>query len=449
MLANIEQNLSPKEIRTLAYLWKILCNKTRYFSPKTLKEYKELFSVNTFPNKIKADGIELYFTNELNATLRQFVDTIYNYSIFKKHFHYNTIYKSILTELETTINKGYTGQDIKLHLTAISSSLTQSLASRNFYFILNGLKLKEGSPLMLGDAMIFNFEESILTEIIKNRIPDSVNDDFDTLISEFVRKNFFGEVCMRISSFGDTQQAKQVAQLKARLVLNYFRFLSCIFWHEVIHENSIKITMKSETFGQNELFFYQSEPKGSVTLSSGIGRRNPQDIEIDNNLIEECKRDIFFEDFFKFAFKEDKTQMEDIITTAIYWIGEAQADFDREASFLKYWIAIESIFSSGKEEVTKNLCKGVATVLAYTSYGFTEPNCIIKTYSKASKLYKLRSKIVHRGSYQEIIAADLVEICKLSWQTVLGLFELRSKNYTKIAEVQKEINRLFDNHVTR
>lgn len=137
-----------------------------------------------------------------------------------------------------------------------------------------------------------------MTKIIKKIIPTSVDDDFDKDISGFVKENFFGETCIKISSFGDCEKAEQTARSKARLVLNYFRFLFCVVGYEWVHENSIKISMKSETFGHGELFFYQSEPKGSVTLSSGTGRKNPQDFELDKLFLKKCKKDIYFNEFF-------------------------------------------------------------------------------------------------------------------------------------------------------
>lgn len=422
----------------------MLCNKKRYFLPKTIEDYKDLF----YTTKIKIDDIEHYFTNELNKNFRKFINTIYYNSKIAEHFCFDTIYKTVLSELEKTINSRETKNTLEFHLTAISHLLNEELAKRVFYFLLNGLKLKSSEHLILDDVAIFNFEESHLPNIIENRIPDSEDDDFEKHISEFVKKNFFGETCIRVPCFGDCEKAEQIARSKARLVLNYFRFLFCVVHYERVHENSIKISMQSETFGQGESFFYQSEPKGSICLSSGIGRRNRQDFELDEQFLKECKEDIFFNDFFGFAFKKEKTEVERIITTAIYWIGEAQADFDKESSFLKYWIALESIFTSKKEGITEALCKGVSIILAFSSYRFIKIHTIDETYKRVSKLYELRGNIVHRGSYQEIKETELIEMCKLSWQTVLCFFDLRSMNYTHITQVEEQTNRLFKKSVT-
>lgn len=417
----------------------MLCNKKHYFSPNTIEDDKNSFNTT----KIKFDGVEQYFKDCLSQKFRKLIDIIYDDSIVAEYFCYDTIYKSVLSLLEEAINS----ENIGLSLTLISCSLNKKLAKREFYFILNGLKLKNINELVLTDVSIFNFGETHLAKIIENQNTTSKNNDCDKQISECIKKNFLGETCIKISCFGDSKMAEQRARLNARLVLNYFRFLFCVVWYERIHENSIKISMKSEVFRQGEVFFYQSEPKGIVTYSSGTGRRNLQDFELDEHFIKECKEDIFLNEFIGFAFKKDKTKIENIITTAIYWIGEAQADFDKESSFLKYWIALESIITPKKEnqQITQALCKGIATILAFIPYRFIEIHNIDETYKRVSTLYALRGNIVHRGNYQEIKETELIEMCKLSWQTVLSLFYVRSINYTQIAQVQEETNRLYRN----
>lgn len=443
MLVNLNRDLEKKEIRTLNCLWKMLCNKKRYFLPKTIDEYKDLFNANNFPTKIKIDNIDYYFTGKHYKEFRDFIDKIFYHSTTNKYFCYNTIYKTVLHELEKHINinsKNITDD----YLIDISNSLNNKLNKREFYFIISGLKLKEIDCLLLNDMFIFNFEEQHLNIIMRNSVISSKDDDFNKHTHEFVKKNFFSEICIKIPCLGDCETAEKTARYKAKLVLNYFRFLFCILHYERVHENLIQISIKSEVFHQEELFFYQSEPDGNVSFSRGKGRSSLQDFEIDKQFLRECKENIYFNDFFDFAFKNDKTEIEKIITTAIYWIGEAQADFDKESSFLKYWIAIESIFTSKKNEITENLCKGISVILAFTPYGFIEPNNIREIHNRVSKLYDLRGKIVHQGSYQEIKDTDLVEMCKLSWQLTLSFFHLRSINYKTIAEVEEQTNRLFE-----
>lgn len=437
MIVDLKQSLPSKELRVIKRLWEELCNKQKYFLPTTIEDLKDLP-----PAEIKINGVTYFFTDKLNQNFRRIIDTIYAHSTISEYFCYETIYLSLLSELERTISNN-DKNTINTHLTTISSSLNEKLATREFYFLLTGLKFKGINHLTLSDILIFNFEASDLAQIIENRIPTSEDDDFDKNISEFVTTNFLGETCIKVSCFGDCKKSEQIARSKARLILNYFRFLFCIVADERVHENLVKISIKSEAFLHNELFFYQSKPEGNLAYSTGKGRRNLQDFELDEKFLNKCKENVFFNDFFDFAFKKDKTELENSITTAIYWIGEAQADFDSESSFLKYWISLESIFTSKDEKITETLCKGVSTILAHSPYRFIGIDKVTEIYSKVNKLYKLRCKIVHRGNYEKVKEIELIEMCKLSWQTVLSLFCLRNINYTCIGQVEEQINRLF------
>ena len=186
MIVILEQSLEEKEIRKLNCLWGVLCKKKQYFLPKTIKDLEEA-ALNT---EIKIDGIKHFFTDELKKNFRNFIDTIFYHSTITEYFCYNTIYQSVLSELEKTVNSDNTKNTMEFHLAEISNSLNEKLAKREFYFLLSGLKLKGSDHLMLDDMQIFDFKESHLTKIIKNRIPTSVDDDFDKDISDFVKENF-------------------------------------------------------------------------------------------------------------------------------------------------------------------------------------------------------------------------------------------------------------------
>lgn len=112
---------------------------------------------------------------------------------------------------------------------------------------------------------------------------------------------------------------------------------------------------------------------------------------------------------------------------------------------MKYWVALENIFTSKKDEkITETLCKGISVVLAFGNYRFIEANTIQETYRRVSNLYKLRSKIVHRGCYQEISNLELIDMCKLSWQITLSFFDFRSMGYTDVSQIEEQSNRLYE-----
>ena len=82
-------------------------------------------------------------------------------------------------------------------------------------------------------------------------------------------------------------------------------------------------------------------------------------------------------------------------------------------------------------------------MLAFGGYRFIEVNTIQETYRRLSNLYKLRSKIVHRGCFQEISNLELIDMCKLSWQITLNFFYFRSVGYTAVLQIVEQSNPLY------
>ena len=153
-----------------------------------------------------------------------------------------------------------------------------------------------------------------------------------------------------------------------------------------------------------------------------------------------------FIEFITIINASSQTQIEECILTAIYWIGEAQNESDLDVSFLKYWTALECIFSE-KEDTTKSLAKGVATINAFSGYGFIKIEDAKKIYKDVRNLYDKRSDIIHRGmnylTNQVIDEADVSKICKYTAWSILSLFYLRSIGYTNMDEVGNLTNRLY------
>lgn len=83
------------------------------FLPKTIEDLE----LNA---EITIDGVRHFFTDELKENFRKFINTIFYHSTIAEYFCYDTIYQSVLSELERTINNGNTKNTIEFHLTAIS-----------------------------------------------------------------------------------------------------------------------------------------------------------------------------------------------------------------------------------------------------------------------------------------------------------------------------------------
>ena len=95
-------------------------------------------------------------------------------------------------------------------------------------------------------------------------------------------------------------------------------------------------------------------------------------------------------------------------------MGEAQDEFDLTSAFIKFWIALESLYSQPNGPITQTLARGISITLAFGGYRLINPNDVDNIHKNLKKLYDKRSKIVHVGNYENILPQELSEICKYS-----------------------------------
>jgi sulfur transfer complex TusBCD TusB component (DsrH family) len=434
-----------KSEKQLAYSFKILVNPKNYFVPRTIEEYKK---VDYFWSpRIKINSHEWFFSEKSKNELKQFVSCIYSIDDIQNTVIYNTVYQSTIREIEIEIISKLESKplrDFQEVLSAIFVRISEEIKRFDFFFPLEGLDLESIKEVDFGDVKIIQFDEELRSYIYSHREQVDKNEYLDEHILRFIDKNLLKQVVIKCSTFGDFEKAQELARFRAREVINYFRYLICVLGHERIYENLIKIDILSQAYIQGEDFLARNTNNGSIIIVSGAGRKNLEKFPINEERLRELKEKAFFDDIVGILNSKERTELEGCIITAIYWTGEAQNEFDWDVAFLKYWTALESIFSYKKEEITHSLAKGVSVLLAFGAYRFIEINDVKQVYKKISKLYKLRSKIIHRGLRENISELELSEICKYTSWVILSLLDLRTKGYTKLEEIDGQTTRLYD-----
>ncbi len=436
----LEQNLEKKEINTLRFIWKPLNNKRRYIQPQSIKELKEK-GVERNPHLTIA-GRSLFLDNELLKLLHQSVEIISNSKILKNLFTYHSVYKAFFSVLEKSVGDKITGDFSPVILREISKELNGLLDKREYTFALRGVKFVSIKELCMGEVELAEFDEVLLQKALDYEKQSTDDPEVIGMLEDFLRKAFLGKIVVTASGYGDSDRSRNEARTKARLAVNYLRFLSCILLHDRVHENLLKISFEDETYLGGEQLFFKSSKKDLITMSSGVGRRNLQDFPLSEERIQEICSNIFYNDFCAFAFSNQKTQVESTIIVATHWIGEAQHDYDPESSFLKFWTSLESIFTTSHSDITKNLAEGVSALLVFSGYRFAPLSDLQTIYKDVSSLYALRSKIVHRGNLDQLTHQNINKMAMYAAYTILALLDLRSRGYTSMAEIQSHTERL-------
>lgn len=144
----------------------------------------------------------------------------------------------------------------------------------------------------------------------------------------------------------------------------------------------------------------------------------------------------------KVLFKDDRSDLEEAICNSIFWISESIKSKNNTTAFVKSWSAIESFFSTSKEEITENNAIGIATLLTYGGYQFCKAEEYETIKKKARKYYDLRSKAIHRGKYTDITDNERFDLISIASWIILSILGLHSQGYKKLSEVKTLIGRL-------
>jgi hypothetical protein len=278
------------------------------------------------------------------------------------------------------------------------------------------------------------------------KVFDSPNPEALKHTQDFFNKNFLNRLCIKSTFYGDSNIAEKEAYRQARELINYFRYTICLLSCDKISIPRIRINLLSESYGNFEKTLIRRYKDEAIVLISGRGHKSLENFCIDKDRLEDLSLNGFLEDFSIIINSSCQTQLDGCILTAIYWIGEAQNEVDLDVSFLKYWTALECIFT-GSEQPTHALAKGVATLNAFSGYELIKLEDAKEVYKGMTKLYDKRSDIIHRGmnylANQVIDNADITKVNKYTACSIHSLFYLRSIGYTSMDEVSKQINRLY------
>lgn len=437
--------LDQKSIRKLGYLWNKLVNPNNFLIPETIDDHIQLGGF--FAPKIKIDSTECYFNEKSKNDLEGLVNTLYEIETIRSIVSYDTVYKTAISFIESAVHK-LLKHSIKPNsekdIQNIILMLIRKKLSYQLLRIVEGVELKGIESLVLGNIEIFVFSEKHEIEMQSYRENNNLNSFFDVTVIPFIKEHLLNRVCIKITAVGDDTKSEEIATKQINQAINILRFMICIVANGKFLNNAIKISLLAESYNASENTIKVNLTNKELSLNYGKSRSPLQKFLIDPRLVDELRERCFFNDWITVLSKNNKTELEEAILTAIYWIGEAQNDFDYESAFIKYWIALETLFTISKENITESLSKGIAVLLAFGGYRFIETSEVETMLKTVERLYDKRSKVVHRGIYEAVSPMELAEVCKYAVWSILTCFGLMSSGYETLEQTKNETNRLYD-----
>ncbi|MBD2456310.1 hypothetical protein H6G80_19810 [Nostoc sp. FACHB-87] len=445
--------LSKGDLKAATQNWNTLVNNKNknknYCLPTSIEEYNNF---DKFAPRLQINFRDWILLENAITAFNEVFNRIYEAPGLKGVVSYETVYTALKKELEVEISNrdkdSKSKREFVVALESIQNYIDDKISYFDFFFAVEGLELEDLDKISCNKVEIFAFNQELCDQMITAYFGeiDSQKPEVLSHTQDFFNKNFLNRLCMKSTAYGDYDTANKKAYRQARELINYFRYILCLFIHDRVSEQMIKINLSFEAYGNSEKTLIIRNKDNAIFLVSGRGRKPIQTFSINKNRLDDLSFNGFLDDFSTIINASSQTQLEGCILTAIYWIGEAQNEADLDVSFLKYWTALECMFT-GTEQPTHALAKGVATLNAFSGYEFIRIEDAKEVYKNMTKLYDKRSDIIHRGmnylANQVINEADISKICKYTAWSILSLFHLRSIGYTSMQEVSDQINRLY------
>lgn len=435
-----------KKQRRIEFLWNKLVKFENFLIPKTIEDLKEFGFMTP---SIKINKAEYFFKKEVISLLNELTDEIYDTEEIKNHVSYNTVYRNIKTQIQDVLLSELNG--ISKRFSDIYPLILERILSerKNYEFFWNvkGVSLVDLSSVSFGNAFLFKFNADD-TKYVESFVIDN-QDHFQETIKSFLEQNFINKTCIKCQCNGDLEFSKNRALNDAQRIINILRFMFCYLYPEYVYHNKIKINLIPETMvGRDESMSINLDDK-SITLHWDSRKSTYQDYPISQDLINGFKQYYFWDSLISIFGKNQKTELEEAIANAIYWIGEAQNEWTPQVAFIKFWTAIEALTYTlpEKDKVTDAVLTGTSTLLVNGGYHFIAVDEYWHLRRNLNKLYEKRSLIIHRGLLEKISHQNITDICKYSTWMVLGVLGLRSIGYSTFEQIRAQAERLHKIHM--
>jgi hypothetical protein len=442
------------DLKGAHYIWNRLVNKKHRYkifviAPNTIDKLKEV----AFAPRIRVSIDDWFLTKDGTESLELVCESLIKQPKIAMNISWNTIWSAALKVLEEDLEMLESGTIIRIDaeksLLKIEEKIYDMIDTFEIYIMISGLRLNgiNQVPLGINRIGILSAEEQgkMVDEDISSKThPVTEKQKVDWL--SWIQEEFSGKLYLATRVIGDNESSKMKAYKKSRRLINYFRFVLCVLFHTRISENRLKIRISSQIYSNMEHGLCIGKNKYGLSTFFGGGRRNIDCFEVTEEILLNLDENAYMNEYATIVDKEEPSELEGSILTAIYWIGEAQDEYDLDVAFIKYFLALEALFT-GTDKPTHSLASRVASINTFGGYEIISQSSIDDEYKNIKKLYKKRSKIIHHGmnvTENGIVSAkDITYICRLSAFSILSIFYMRSSGYNSMAKVRGKIDSLY------
>jgi len=400
-----------KLLRTIKHHLPLLFNSNNYIIPQNIDELK---AVDTFSPHLVINNLWYYPKDKTKNALLEIAEGMYQLTEVNNISSFDTVYQSIISTIENLIVSGNECDENEFARVTLSL-ITESIQERISYQELAGIELVDINRIDLGVCEILSHKE-FKNEI--GRYKEQNNGYYET-ITEFIRNNFDDLPVIKASGSGDEEIEEKAHLSKYQKAISLLRYIACLLYELGFYKENISIDLKIRKHpGDGYAVYLDQETK---ILGMRMFTTEPQTIPISKSALTKIHKEYHFGDLLEVLNLDVHTEIEDTIQSCLVWIGEGQNERNLDSSFIKYWTVLEAPFSIYEDNITERIARGITNLFANNKSRIIAEDKKESTYKRIKQLYKLRSKILHRGMREVVTLNDLYDITTYSLRVILAL----------------------------
>lgn len=300
----------------------------------------------------------------------------------------------------------------------------KDMKSERHLFVIPIMHINLSKDITIGDSILINLNENTLASLItKYSVELDYGRNFSEIVSEIVEINETSVFGIVIVNTSDEDKALELATQKIDTCLNVLR-LYYFFAPFVVRDDFRRPFLK-------RLIHINIDRKSYGEMGRSVGLRGVHVPTLNTYSINEIKQ-VGFEIINNLLCKEidELTQLQKDILTAIFWVGNAIKDEEKNIKFIKSVIALETLLIPDGGRGKRDLLSKRFTSILFAPASKDRKR---EVYLEMRSLYDIRNSIIHSGEGY-VYEDDLNKI--LYWtQAIIQVLLQYSQKYTEILQI--------------
>lgn len=428
-MTNASTPFSKKQVRTIQRALAQLASAKSY---KPIKSIKDLGDA-PFRRELRLTNHRMVLLTDSGMDqFEQIVDTMVEADPFAGLADYSDIWSASRKTLEELLSNGQMEEDAQDWLSLVSRQIKPHIQSRTIIVPFVGVELKGIEDLTFGSFKLLHPTISHL---------ESMGVDHEWAnVPKIIAGYRDRELWLQGSTRGTPHVAEKLFRTLADLVAGLLAVSIAVLLKSGATRIFISPNMTGHDSRGDATWFSLAGGTSQLTIHRSGLRGVP--FEIDSNLRDQLYQSGWFATAVKIFENNTRTPLEEAIARGFHWFADAHRDPTPVMQFVKYWSCIETFFSIEKDEITKSVSIGLATVLVFGGYEFVPRKDYSKVKKQVVRLYGLRSRAVHHASRSHVTELDVVQLSRFVSQLLINMVSFVERGYQRLEEIKRDSTRL-------